>query len=50
MDKTNRPGKKPYRRPVLTVYGDLRTLTGGGTKASNEGAGKGMPKTKASTG
>lgn len=28
--------KKPYRLPVLTVYGDLRVLTQTGTGNTNE--------------
>lgn len=45
MGKTDRV-KKPYRPPVLTRYGDLRTLTGGGFKKSNEAGTVQGPKTK----
>ncbi len=36
MGTTNHPLKKPYRRPVLQRYGDLKTLTGGGFAKSDE--------------
>lgn len=36
MDKKNLPLKKPYRRPVLQRYGDLRTLTAGGFHKTDE--------------
>jgi hypothetical protein len=35
--------KKPYRKPRLTVYGDLREIT---LKGGNRGDGGGKPKTK----
>ena len=37
-------GKRPYSTPMLTVHGDLRTLTAakGGTNTDNNG----KPKTK----
>lgn len=44
--KTTTKKRKPYRRPRITVYGDLRRLTmvkGGG---NNDGGGK--PATKIS--
>lgn len=36
MEKPVSTSKKPYRRPVLERYGDLRTLTRGGGKTRNE--------------
>lgn len=48
----NRPGrtpKKPYTTPRLRLYGDLRKLTGGGTKNRSETNVAG-PKTKSGTG
>ncbi len=35
-----KPQKKPYRKPVLTVYGDVRRLTRGGGGTKNDGAGR----------
>lgn len=34
--RTDRPAKKPYRRPALQRYGDLGTLTAGGLQKSDE--------------
>ncbi len=50
MGDTKRPTKKAYRRPVVKCYGNLRTLTGGGGKASTESATPGNPKTKMGAG
>ncbi|MBI3628727.1 MAG: lasso RiPP family leader peptide-containing protein [Candidatus Rokubacteria bacterium] len=36
MEKPVSTSKKPYRRPVLERYGDLRTLTRGGGLVRNE--------------
>lgn len=36
MDKPRRPPKKPWSPPRLRRYGDLRTLTRGGTKPRDE--------------
>lgn len=33
---TESPVKKPYVAPVLTVHGDLRTLTQAGSAGTNE--------------
>lgn len=38
-------GKKAYRSPVLSMFGDVRRLTGGG--GGTAGDGKGNPATKA---
>jgi hypothetical protein len=35
--------KQPYRKPRLTVYGDLREIT---QKAGNRGDGTGVPATR----
>jgi len=43
MKKPSRPPKKPYAPPRLRSYGNLRTLTQGGTKAKNEAATIGPP-------
>ena len=37
-------GKKPYRAPKLTVYGDLRTITKAKGGTTNDGGGN--PPTK----
>ena len=37
-------GKKPYRAPKLTVYGDLRTITKAKGGTASDGGGK--PPTK----
>ena len=44
--KTDAPaaGKKPYRAPRLTVYGDLRTITKAKGGTNNDGGGQ--PRTK----
>ena len=39
-----RGSKKPYRKPALTVHGDLRSLTA--AKGSTKSDGPGVPKTK----
>jgi hypothetical protein len=46
VNKTTKPLKKPYRRPVLTRYGDLRTLTGGGVRRNDESNKVSGPKTR----
>ena len=50
MDKTNRPLKKSYRRPVLQRYGDLRALTGGGSKTKDETSTIATQKTRLGSG
>ena len=40
------PAKRPYRAPVLKVYGDFRKLTAAKGSTSNDGGGK--PATKLS--
>ena len=41
-DGMNRvPARKEYSTPRLTVYGDLRRLTAGGTRNRNEAGGSG---------
>lgn len=50
MDKIDRSGKQPYRRPVLHRYGDFRTLTGGSTQKKDEANTTTGPKTRASGG
>lgn len=49
MNKPRHPNKKPYTPPRLRCYGDLRRLTGGGTKSRSE-ANVAGPKTKAGSG
>lgn len=39
------PGRKPYRSPKLTVYGDLPRLVAM-AKPGSRGDGSGQPKTK----
>lgn len=46
MTQPRRSPKKPYVAPRLRRYGDLRRLTGGGTKTRSEANVLG-PKTKA---
>lgn len=46
MDTIDRAAKKPYARPVLWRYGDLRALTGGGGAKNDEANNKGS-KTRA---
>lgn len=46
MEKTNRQRKKRYTPPRLRRYGDLRTLTQGGTKPKNEAGDTVGPRTK----
>ena len=46
-NKSKGPPKKPYAAPRLRSYGDLRKLTGGGTRA---GAERGGAKTKGGAG
>ncbi len=36
MTTPRRKPRKPYSRPTLIRYGDLRTLTGGGKKKGSE--------------
>ena len=43
-DRATASGKKPYRAPRLTVYGDLQTITKAKGGTSNDGAT--APKTK----
>jgi hypothetical protein len=40
--------KKPYRKPELSVHGDIRAITQSKGSHSNDGTGK--PATKAPTG
>ena len=42
--KTSPEGKKPYRSPRLTIYGDLRHLT---TITKGPGTERGNPRSKA---
>jgi hypothetical protein len=46
MSKADRPVKKPYRRPTLRRYGDLRTLTRGGLRRNDESNKLAGPKTR----
>lgn len=43
-DRAAASGKKPYRAPRLTVYGDLQTITKAKGGTGNDGGGN--PKTK----
>ena len=43
-DRAATPGKKPYRAPRLTVYGDLQTITKAKGGTNNDGAN--APNTK----
>lgn len=49
MVKPKTPGcdKKPYQKPTLRMYGDIRTMTQSTGKASSkaDGGPKGHPKT-----
>lgn len=47
MNQPRRQTKKPYTPPRLSRYGDLRTLTGGGTKSKDETNTIATPKTRA---
>ncbi|MBI4500157.1 MAG: hypothetical protein HY700_03250 [Gemmatimonadetes bacterium] len=38
--QSRKPGRKPYQTPVLTLHGDLRSLTASKQGAANDGAGK----------
>ena len=44
IERAARAGKKPYRAPRLTVYGDLRTITKAKGGTSNDGGGKAATK------
>jgi hypothetical protein len=46
VDAPPPPKKRPYRAPVLTTYGDLKTITMAKAGASADGTGK--PRTKLS--
>jgi hypothetical protein len=50
MDKIDRSGKKPYRRPALHRYGDLRALTRGSIQKKDEANTIQGPKTRAAGG
>lgn len=39
-----RPGKKPYRAPKLTAYGDVRTVVLAGTDPFPEDSTSGTPR------
>ena len=43
-ERSDAAGKKPYRAPRLTVYGDLQTITKAKGGTGNDGAD--APKTK----
>ena len=43
-----KPAKKPYRKPRLTVHGDIREVTRAKGGHANDGSGK--PNTKSPTG
>ena len=41
-----KPARKPYRSPVLEVYGNIRAITKNvGPTGKNDGGGTGMTKT-----
>ncbi len=46
--KRREKAKKPYRKPRLTVHGDIRALTA--AKAGSRADGAGKPRTKVSGG
>jgi hypothetical protein len=50
MDKSDRSGKKPYRRPALRRYGDFKTLTRGSIQKKDEANTTIAPKTRAAGG
>jgi hypothetical protein len=47
-DRPARPPRKPYRRPVIHVYGDIRAITRavGNTGIADGGKPAGMRKTR----
>lgn len=46
MNQPRRLPKKPYTAPRLRCYGDLRKLTGGGTRSKDETNTVTGPKTR----
>ncbi len=46
MNEPDSRVKKPYRRPTLKRYGDLRTLTRGGLRRNDESNKLAGPKTR----
>ncbi len=42
-------GKRPYHKPTLTMHGDVRDLTLGGSPGTGESANPGHKKPKRST-